>query len=56
MATAVQRAEMSIMGRGRDDSKVAKIDSGPIPETGNTNPNKRGRGRPTKASLAVNAA
>jgi len=52
MASAVQKAEMSVMGRAHDNSQIQKVDS-QIAETGNINPNKRGRGRPAKGSLSA---
>lgn len=52
MASAVQKSEMGIMGRAHDNSQIQKVDV-QIEETGNTNPNKRGRGRPAKGTLAI---
>jgi len=52
MASAVAKAEMSVMGRPHDNSQIQKVES-QVAETGNVNPNKRGRGRPAKGSLAA---
>ncbi len=54
LASAVQRADMSIMGSKKTETSVEAINSDGVPEVGTANP-KRKAGRP-KTSLSVSAA
>jgi hypothetical protein len=52
LATAIQRSDMNLMGRSRDEAAVERVAAEQIPETGSI---KRSRGRPKKDSLAISA-
>ena len=53
LATAVARADMSIMGvkRDADSINIRRLEASPVEETGTANP-KRGRGRPRLQHVA----
>lgn len=51
LATAIQRADMNLMGRSRDDNAVERVAGEGTPETSG-----KKRGRPRKDSLSVHAA
>lgn len=51
LATAVARADMSIMGVKKDVNIVERVDATQVEETGTANP-KRGRGRPRLQHVA----
>lgn len=55
VASAIAREDMKIQGIRKDTPSIETIASSPTPETGRVNP-KRGRGRPAKATLLINAA
>lgn len=55
LATAVQRADMGIMGNRNKELSVERVDGNEIAETSLPNP-KRGRGRPSKTSTLVQSA
>lgn len=49
LASAVQRADMNLMGATRREDAVTRVEAEAIPETGSHNA-KRGRGRPKKVA------
>lgn len=54
LATAVARANMSVMGVKKDEQTVERVQRDEAPEVGSVNP-KRGRGRP-KGSMSISSA
>lgn len=50
LATAIQRADMNLMGKTRDSEAVERVTSESIPETSG-----KKRGRPRKDSLSIHA-
>jgi len=54
LATAVQRSDMNLMGRARDENAVERVAGEAVPETGTVNPRKRGR--PSKADKLSHVA
>lgn len=56
LATAIQRAEMKIMGADKDVQSIASVNDKDAPETGSMSPEKRGRGRPRKTDTIASVA